>query len=264
MSIDVALGACICAAFVSDYIEVALPLSIIVTLGLGVWIIYTGDHLLDAYKVKHIAATHRHRFHQEHFNKILAFWMTGVLVGVIMLFQLPIDTVKWGLILFGGVLLYYGFLQIPNTKLCYFKEVAIATIYVLGIFLGPLSLNNGIIGADVLLIFGVYLLLALVNLLLFSVYENQKDIKDGHISMVQALGINTTLRVISGLVVIAIGLLTVLTLVVSNVITIVLLLSVMLLLLMSMMLFKSYYRQGERYRIVGDAVFLLPAFGIIL
>lgn len=193
MSIDVALGACICTVFVADYIEVALPLSVIATLGLGVWLIYTADHLLDAYKVKHTAATHRHRFHQEHFNKILAFWIIGVLAGIMSLFQLPLETVKWGLVLFGGVLLYYGFLQITNTKLFYFKEVAIAIIYASGIFLGPLSLYSGVIDTDVLLIFGVYLLLALVNLLLFSVYENQKDIKDGHISMVQSLGVKTTL-----------------------------------------------------------------------
>src|SRR6478736_436347 len=71
LSLDVAGGAVICALFFAQLLKVNLFPQGLAALGLAVWIVYTGDHLLDAKRLREQASTFRHGFHQQHF-KLLA------------------------------------------------------------------------------------------------------------------------------------------------------------------------------------------------
>ena len=51
ISMDVAAGAMVCAAFFAPIFKMELRTDTLVSLGISVWIIYSADHLLDAYKL---------------------------------------------------------------------------------------------------------------------------------------------------------------------------------------------------------------------
>ena len=75
LSIDVCLGACISCWMIAHYLEVSLSFWTYAVLACTVWLIYTADHLLDAYKIskqlKEKATTDRHIFHQHYFKPIV-------------------------------------------------------------------------------------------------------------------------------------------------------------------------------------------------
>ncbi|MEO0330420.1 MAG: hypothetical protein AAF223_01865, partial [Bacteroidota bacterium] len=51
LSLDVVLGACISAWFVASLCRVTVQPITILALGICVWLIYTADHLWDAYRL---------------------------------------------------------------------------------------------------------------------------------------------------------------------------------------------------------------------
>lgn len=67
---------------VACYLDFAMPWSWYVVLPLAVWVIYTGDHLLDAYRLQDQASTPRHRFHHRHFKLLLALAVIAAVTAV--------------------------------------------------------------------------------------------------------------------------------------------------------------------------------------
>lgn len=71
LSLDVAFGAMVCAAFFSHILHIQLQSNVLALLGLTVWVIYTTDHLLDVQKLKQRASSQRFRFYQQNFWKLI-------------------------------------------------------------------------------------------------------------------------------------------------------------------------------------------------
>lgn len=189
VSLDVVAGACILCAFISSYVGVELTLIPMLGLAISLWVIYTTDHLIDAKKINHSASTFRHRFHQKHFKAILCAVIMVGLVGICIIPFIPRPTFIAGVIIALIVLIYFLVLGYTRNRLFYyFKDITVALVYTAGVFVVPLTAGDERPDFGVYFLFFQISLLALSNLLVFSLFEIKQDQQDGHASLGRLLG----------------------------------------------------------------------------
>lgn len=263
LSIDVALGALgggllargVCGSDAGGVWYAVLPLS--------VWVIYTLDHLLDARRLGAAASSPRHRFHHRHFNLIA---MIATLVGLLA-FVLAV----WGMglqgLAFGGAMAALTACHLLLVRWAgdrvapwLLKELGVGLVYALGVWGWPLLLawprsGTAAVGLPLLQFWA----LAMANLLAFSWFERDLDRADGQTSFVRAIGSRAAQACIVGLLalmpvgtLLGWGLAWPLDLKAQG------LLALMALGMGTLLLWPGWMARGERYRVVGDGVFLLP------
>lgn len=266
LSLDIVGGTVICTLFLGRLMGVTVPPEILAALGLAVWVIYTLDHLWDAYRLKGPAKSFRHRFHQTYFKPLSVLTIFALLTGLILLPDLPGPTLVLGLaltVLVGG---YFWWLYVSGAKPSCWKEFMVSFVYALGIFTGPVSLSEGPLEGWLLIIFVQFALLAFVNLLEFSYFEQEIDQWHRFGSAVVAWGRKHTRRVVlGGLLAITLMSLGCLALWPENQLVF---RSQMVLLSMTAVLgciifLPGYFGSKERFRVLGDGIFLLPSLFLI-
>ena len=254
LSIDVAVGAIAGALFFSKIFEVQISFYGLITLGLSVWCIYTLDHLVDAFKTKSEASSERHRFHQQHFRKLLIALIFCLLFNVLFITSIQKAVFNWGIVL----LVIVAFYLFCHQQLKFFKEILVALIYTVGIMLPSISLTTTDINEQAGFLILMYFLTALINLILFSWLGIKQDQTDKHISLMNYLNESS----IKYLLAILFSIQCVLTLfqVLNSTpfVTPLIILFLMNLILYSIYLFKEYFIQYNRYRYIGDGIFFLP------
>ena len=263
LSLDVVLGAFCSALFLASFLEVHLSNHIVFTLLLAVWVIYTTDHLIDAFKIDKSASSARHAFHQKYFRLMLAAVLLATGIALYLVLHIPLLTRVWGAYLSGVVLVYFVILTFWKPQSLFFKETMVALVYTCGIFIGPLTVLDASIPFKVWPLFAQFALLALVNLLEFSFFEQNIDRSDGQGSIVMKIGSRRTQRIIWICVVLL--LLSSSPLIMRYwqdlaMIKAQALVFLMGLALASIMLFKEFFKAKERYRMLGDGAFIFPLF----
>ena len=261
LSIDVAAGACVCTLFIAQYLKVQLPFLCILSLGICVWLIYTADHLIDAWKIKHQAHSLRHYFHQKYFRPIRVIFLLLALCSTSFLFLLPEIVIQWGMLLAMFVVAYFLLIICLKPPILFQKELAAAILYASGIFLAPVSLTRQPITASLIIVFVQFLLIAFVNLIAFSLFEKDLDETDGHSSFVKLAGVKATHQLLTGLSMLVI----VSTLffmfyfpVKSSIFEVEVLLLGMSLTLLGIASKPSFFGRYEAFRVVGDGIFFYP------
>jgi hypothetical protein len=257
LSLDVAGGAVICAAFFADLFHVSVLPQGLTALGLAVWIVYTADHLLDARRISNQASTFRHQFHQQHFKLLCVLLLLACILEFIMLFFLRKPIFYNGLWLGLGVVVYV----MINRWLIYFKEIAGALLYCGGVLLPAFSLKQYVFQFSDELILLQFLLIVLTNLVLFSWMDHEHDLKDKHRSLITLLNkdrgkmilwfLFTLFFIMNAFNIYTQGKPTVI-------------FFVMELILFLIFLFPVYFRKEERFRFIGDAIFFLPAVALMV
>lgn len=260
LSLDVVAGGVIFSLAIGKVAGVELHWSIPAALGCCIWLIYTLDHLIDGNSLDRHPSMDRHAFHQKYRKNIFIFFLLVACVGLRLLFFLPYETLIYGCVLLGLVGLY--FLSIWLFKVYFAKEFFIAILYTCGVYLGCFSLYDRL-DTSIFLFFGQTVLLASVNLLLFSYYEVGHDTQDGHQSWATHFGVVRTLRHLLALIVLLAILITITCLMGLSLDQWILqiIFVVMFILLTMIYIFPPWFKQAERFRWIGDSVFLLP--GII-
>lgn len=199
LSLDVALGALASANMAVCWLGLEMPPAFWWTLPLSVWVIYTADHLLDAHRLKGRSHTPRHLFHYTHFKELSGLFLLGAGMCVFLVpFLLPLPIFLFGLGM--GVFTLIHFLLVKwvgnRTSWFFLKELGVGLIYVMGVWGGALIYKESSITLlDSLFLFQFFIL-AMINLLSFSMYEIETDEKDGHTSFVRAIGKKATQKVI--------------------------------------------------------------------
>lgn len=260
LSLDITAGAIISCMFLAEVLEVEVTNTMLIGLGIAIWLIYTIDHLLDARKVKGEATNPRHAFHQRFYNPILALALLAFIGGLINCFFLPESTLILGFCLSIASALYFLYLKL--NKVHRQKELFAALVYTLGIFIAPLSLRlqlDWFVGIMLLQFF----LLAYANLLLFPLYELETDALEGMNSIARRKGGQYTermLRMVLGLNLIISSLIIVLTEDFYRVEMIIFAMNFALIMLMSKAQFLKRY---QLYRILGDGIFFLPGLYLL-
>ncbi len=176
LSIDVAIGSVGGAVLISSLTEIEQDPFTLIALGATVWLVYSFDHLQDAYSIKGNARTHRHRVHQKYFIPlVICFVIVGTLSSLFILPKLPMNVLQLGVLLLLMVFLHWIFNKFESNNSTYMgKEFRISIIYVLGIAL-PAFANGAFHHPAFFPLLVLFLLLASLNLNILSLVENEID-----------------------------------------------------------------------------------------
>lgn len=251
LSLDVALGAVIGSLFFIKIYEVEVSYPSLISLGITVWIIYTADRLLDVQDVAGEAASDRHRFHQRNQKKLKYGIVTAMFADIALIFFMPLEVIKNGMFLSGVVVVYI----LLRRKLHISKELLVAILYTAGVLLPawPEYQMRLIQYLPILAFF----LIALINLIIFSWYEKENDLKDRQDSIATLVDERSIRFMLIGSFVV--------TFTISFCLFFIPVYHFMALVFIAMtiVLFlifrhRKYFASSEYYRLVGDAVFLFP------
>jgi len=226
---------------------------------MAVWTIYLYDHLADARVIGFTSANPRRLFFLQYHKVLSALLAVIILVASLLLFQLQEQVLRNGLVLLAVIFSFYVLVK-SNKPGNRYKELFTAIIFTAGISLVPLTGVSNIRVTDIFII-GTICLLAYINLLLLSRYEEGQDRQDGiHTTahFVTTAHLNNILRISFSFTFIFIAVLIVLGTELMLLLPLVGILSVHLLLYFWPPLFLS----GYLYRKLGDASFMLP--GVVI
>lgn len=251
LSLDVVAGSVICSLFFARILRAPVSHFALGALGLTVWIIYTIDHLRDALTIPRLASTDRHRFHQENFASILIILAAIILIDLAMIWYIPVMILAYGLGLGLLVLIYLIF----QRYLKFLKEVFVACLYTGGVLLPSLAITQESLSPLHYILIGQFCLTALINLLLFSLFDYEQDRHQQQHSFVTWFGPASTRKGI-----LILGLLNVLCCIslwpfFAKIALIFMLMNGLLLMIL---LFQKHFVSNNYYRIMGDAIFFIP------
>ncbi|MDB4107956.1 hypothetical protein OAD66_08720 [Bacteroidia bacterium] len=236
-------------------------------LALGVWFIYTLDHLLDGVTLKERAVSIRHK---EHFDNKKALKTLLVLVAFVLLtiaFLIPQEYYRFigVLVLLTGLHFAMNYLVSESVKRRIFlKEVFIAFVVTLGFAYTPfLELEDkytfGLIGNYLVFIFFINL----ANLILFSLFDKDADKLSSTLSIARFYSNRTLQFFIALSLLISLGYALVLYLGCSCISTVAFtVILCMQLTLFVISQFPAYFRINDRFRFYGDLIYLYPLFAL--
>lgn len=258
LNLDTALGAVASSYYFVRLLQVTLPAVVALTLALAVLAIYNFDHLMDAARLTGQALTARHRFYQQNFRWLVYYQVVLMALLMTLSFLLPHAVLRIGVGLGGLVLIYFLLLFGRRASGFLFKEVFIAVVFVLGALLPPLSLAHAGTWPVIIRPAGQFILLAVANTLLFAWYDYEVDLQETHTSIALTLGKKRLKRLVYAIFMVFLMAGAVRANGAALCAQIILWLMWLALLLLA--LFPQFFSRHERFRIFGEAVFLLPAF----
>jgi hypothetical protein len=230
--------------------------AVVVTLGFSVWIIYVLDRLLDNKKLD-IFLTERHIFHKE--NAKILWYFIGFLIVIcsVLVFYLPFNIIIFGIIITLFTVIYLSiFSRISSeNNFQHFKELITTFVYVSAVF-GTTVLRN--LQITSVLIGIIFLLIVFQNLLLFSLSEYKQNINSCNLAEYFGIKKSNVIIVIITLIILILG---------SYLIyfsssdyenKVVLMELTMSFILLIINQFDNFFLTNDRYRWVGDGIFLLP------
>lgn len=234
-----------------------MPFAVLLSLFCSIWLIYTLDHLLDAKKLNDIPSMRRHQFHAKYSVGISIGMFLVLLIALLSLLYIPAITMLYGAIVSAVVLVY--FILSWNMKIFLIKEVLIASVYATGVLLGPVSLIDIPVNQLMTLLLQIFLL-ALINLLLLSYYEKDKDANDGQHSWAVRFGVSETKKHIKWCLVFLTALQACSFVLMQDKIIFQVILLGMNGVLYLIFASESYFKIEERYRSYSDMIFFMPGF----
>ncbi|MEL6805762.1 MAG: hypothetical protein AAFO91_18475 [Bacteroidota bacterium] len=268
LSLDVVLGALFSGMMVAQILEIEMPIYWYWVLPLSVWVIYTTDHLMDARRLKDAAHTPRHLFHYRYFRLLGTLWAIGL--GTCLLyvpFLIDEQMFRFGIGMGILVLGHLALVWLIGDRIAWFlhKELGVALIYSAGVWGAPMVLCAHPIPVWCWILAGQFFMLAILNLLLFSLYEWESDTLDQHTSFVRGIGRKAAKRLcwsISALI-IGLGIWIAILDPTINWPLLQLVYTLMLTGLLWLLMDEDRFRFAERYRLLGDGVFLLPIIALL-
>ncbi|MBX7185782.1 MAG: hypothetical protein K1Y01_11620 [Vicinamibacteria bacterium] len=263
LSLDVVAGTA-CGGLLAEHVtQTRMTMAWWVALLTAVWSVYTADHLLDAFRSRQPLVAYRHVFHHRNARVLLSALALTVSVGLVAAFDLRPPVRLFGAVLSVVVLAYLAsaqgmvFSSIP-------KEPVAGVLYAAGIWGGPLLMATGPRGPAYMAA-ALHACAAVLNLVMFGLFETDVDRLEGTRSLGLSLGHDRIRRctLIGGTAAFLCALaLVALTPAEDRIVFVVLAAQVGT--PAAMLLGSHWFRRRERYRLLGDSVFLLGALPRIL
>lgn len=267
LSLDIVAGALGMSLLAARLLDARPGWAWYACLVLTVWLLYTGDHVLDAWRHRKQGVRELHRF-IFHYRKPLLFAMGAVALAdsVVVLNTLPRELLRWSLALGGLVLLFYTLRHILRRNKLFFVpgEFFVLLIYLAGTWLGPMVFRESPMGPVHWLLLLLVALVLVMNLGIISLYDVDLDSRMGITSLARILGAGRTRNLILSTA----GAVVVLTLLLFMVygldpVSLYGLIPLgMALLLLVVLLYPSRFRKKEAYRMSADAVLYLSYFAL--
>ncbi|MDB4161025.1 hypothetical protein N9772_01495 [Bacteroidia bacterium] len=261
-SISVALGSFSCYVFFSKIYKVQANYVVASGLALGVWFIYTLDHLLDGIQLKYKATARRHTVH---FTKKTVLIPMLAIVGVLLLllaFYVPQTHYNMVGVLMALTVAHFVvnyLVPVRFKRKFFFKEAFIAFVVSVGFCIAPLAEAPFDLWPHSVPVVSISLLLLnLTNLFIFSFFDKEADHQADVLSLAQ-LTTDMTIRRLSilcillSLIFMSIGL--------WQEDVSVLVWFVFFAMQASLFIIvknKGYFQLEDRYRFFGDLIYVYP------
>lgn len=178
LSLDVCIGAMGSGAVAQAIYRSRMKAAWWWILPLSVWVIYTADHLFDAWKLRGNAVNARHKFHHDHFTLLACLAAIAALVSFLGALYYLRDLVVLGGLLVGAfallhiVLAFWGRVRIG-------KELSVAVIYTFGVWYAPVANRSTELNVFSVAAVVVFAVAALQNLFMNSIIEYDLDHAEG-------------------------------------------------------------------------------------
>lgn len=268
LSFDVVLGALSVGLFAVTIFNVKPNLYWWVILPIAVWTTYTFDHLADGFKKSGKNIIQRHQFHYQYrkilFLLVLVFGTKAVLLSFIFL-EKKIIIVGIGLssivVFYFGLVFYQDKLKIRYIH----KEMIIALVYVFGIFLGPVIWGKDHLSLFYYIILATLIVLAWTESVMISFYDYSLDKADGLKSFTQIYGLRKT-QIYLMFVHLLVTVVLFISLLFADDLIIIIALSIELVMnsiLFALILYPAFFSISNRFRWIGESVFVLPGFIVL-
>ena len=269
LSLDIVLGALASSCFAARLFAVDPGWVWWITLALTVWLLYTGDHMLDAWRNRKKIERELHFFMNK--NRRTMIWSMGVVTvaDMLLIFNLlDPGLMKYALVLAGLVLLFYAMRHVfrKNRVLFIPGEFFVLFIYMAGTWLGPVSaVENGFVPSQwlIALIFAGVLLM---NLGVISLYDIKLDNRLGIGSLASTLGQKRTRGLLVGtsVAIYLVSLLQFLVFEMDRYFKYALILAGMATILLLVLLYPSRFRRNDYYRLAADAVLFMGFLSLLV
>jgi len=256
LSLDIVIGAVASALFFGKLLQVQILPYGVTALALTVWIIYTADHLRDSMVIGGKASSARHQFHQKHFSVLFAIMCVAIAVDAVMIFFTKKPVLTSGFILATVVAVYL----LIQRYLKILKEIFIAGLYTCGIMLPSISVTTVKLNSFHVLLIIQFFLTALMNLLIFSWFDQEKDKADGQHSFATILGRRSTALCVYCFTFINLA---VTVFLLTNGFDYAQIATVASMYLLLIAIFVYFDQYSNAYRILGDAVFFIPGLYLL-
>lgn len=234
-----------------------------------VWVLYTGDHLLDAWKHRKSSQREMHSFIFR--KKGILIYILGLVTvaDLIVVFNfLDPAMLKAALLLVGAVFLFYAMRHIfRSNKLLFIPgELIVLSIYLAGTCMGPYISRTLPPSPGLFLILLMMAAVLLLNLGVISLYDVKIDSRLGISTLAGSLGKKSTRKLMIGTAVL-VFLMAILQFMVygtESFTRFALILAAMAGLLLWVLLSPSLFRKHEAYRLVADAVLYMGFLSFLI
>ena len=240
-----------------------------VTLAFTVWLLYMGDHVLDAWKHRKKSTRELHQYIFR--NRRILLYVMGVIgiVDLLLIFNfLENALLKYALALAGLVLLFYAMRHLfrRNRVLFIPGAIFILLLYMAGTWFGPYVFRAGELQTSDALIAIMFAGILLMNLGVISLYDINLDSRLGIASLAHTLGKRSTrnLLIITGVVIYLLMALQFLVFGVDRYAQFALILTGMDTILLLVLFFPSLFRKNDYYRWTADAVLYMGFLSLLI
>lgn len=171
-------------------LHVEMEISWWFSLASAIWIIYTSDHLIDAFKLPNPQGDRR-KFYARNFSKLLTASVIILIINIFttLLFLDP-KIILFGIILGTLTALYLLTVFAFGKKMKYWlqKELSVAIIYTIGIWGSIIIESNHFPSTEIYLVISLFFLLVLADIMIFALLEFEQDQQNQFISLIGMVG----------------------------------------------------------------------------
>lgn len=269
LGLDIVLGALASSCFAAQLFGVFPGPIWWVTLALTVWLLYTGDHMLDAWRQRKKLERGIHYFLLKHRRLIIySLGVVAVVNAMLIINLLDREIFKHALILAGLVLLFYAMRHVfrKNRFLFIPGELFVLLLYLAGTWLGPVSTMEGGMETSHGLVALIFAGVLLMNLGVISLYDLKLDSRMGISSLAQILGKKRTKKLLvgTGMGIFLLSLLQFLVFEGDRYFQFALILCGMAAILLFVLYQPSRFRKNDLYRWTADAVLYMGLLSLLI
>lgn len=198
-SLDIVAGAIAGLVFASTVMGADLHRSYYIIMGLTVWLIYTVDHLMDGAKSHGKSDSDTHNFFYTYkIPIILVFLILLVLDFRLIVYRLDEKIIQFGMGPGIATVIYLLMNRFYDDapKWIFIKELWIAVIYTLAIWGGPVILGGDAMSKSQILLMVSHGLIIFGNVMIYSIYERESDIRQDNKSFVRDFGLRPAVNMV--------------------------------------------------------------------
>lgn len=262
-SIDVVIGTIAVGFFATKLLNVTPNPYWWLVLPLTVWVVYSLDHIIDSYKNKEGATIKRHKFHYI-FRKpiIITIVIAGLASITLSVLFLEEQIIYYGLLLSFVIISYFIVIShLKKNKSAFLqKELIIAFVYTIGIFLAPLVWFGNVPSYPIILVIFNIFMLVWIEGILISWFEYDNDIKDGHTSFTVIAGKKNTRRflIVTQVLLAILTKISILAVTTKTEFVALIITMLMNIILLVIILNPDTFSKNNYYRFIGELVFIVP------